>query len=104
MVETANFNGKWTLSGASANMRVVERFSVTATGTLDYAFTIDDPESFAGPWPVTFPIAPATGPLYENACHEGNHSMPLILNGARALERARRGRAAVGRARRPLRP
>ena len=88
VVETANFNGKWTLSGASANMRVVERFTVTAAGTLDYQFTVDDPESFAGPWTVTFPITPATGPLYENACHEGNHSMPLILNGARAQERA----------------
>ena len=91
VVETANFNGRWTLSGASANMRIVERFTVTAVGTLDYAFTIDDPESFAGPWTVTFPITRAAGPLYENACHEGNYSMPLILRGARAQERQAAG-------------
>ena len=69
-------------------MRLVERFTVTDTGTLEYEVTIDDAESFAGPWTVSFPITRATGPLYENACHEGNHSMPLILGGARAQERA----------------
>jgi hypothetical protein len=28
------------------------------------------------------------GPLYEYACHEGNHSMIGILSGARAEEKA----------------
>ena len=56
--------------------------------TIDYEFTAYDPESFASSWMVTFPIARSSGPLFENACHEGNHSMPLILNGARAQERA----------------
>ena len=88
VVESANFNGAWTLSGTSANMHVVERFTRTPVGTIDFAFTIDDPESFAGPWTVTFPITRAAGPLFENACHEGNYSMPLILSGARAQERA----------------
>ena len=72
VVETSSFNGAWTLNGTSANLRVVA-------------------ESFAGPWTVTFPVTPATGPLFENACHEGNYSMPLILSGARAQERAARG-------------
>ena len=88
VVETANFNGKWTLSGAGPHMRLVERFNVTDADTLAYEVTVEDAESFAGPWTVSFPITRATGPLFENACHEGNHSMPLILNGARAQERA----------------
>ena len=88
VVDTANFNGKWTLSGAGAHMRLVERFTVTDADTLAYEVTVEDAESFAGPWTVSFPITRATGPLFENACHEGNHSMPLILNGARAQERA----------------
>jgi hypothetical protein len=88
VVETANFNGQWTLSGTGANMRLVERLTVTDTGTLAYEVTVEDAESFASPWTVSFPITRATGPLYENACHEGNHSMPLILSGARAEERA----------------
>ena len=87
VVETANFNGQWTLSGAGPNMQLVERFTVRDTGTLDFEVTVDDTESFAGPWTVTFPITRAIGPLFENACHEGTYSMPLILNGARAQER-----------------
>lgn len=86
VVETGNFNGAWTLQGTGPNMRVVERFRVRNANTLDYEFTVDDAESFAGPWTVAFPIGRATGPVYENACHEGNHSMPLILRGARAEE------------------
>ena len=91
MVETGNFNGAWPLNGTSANMRVVEWFTLSQDGTIHFAFTIDDAESFAGPWTVTFPITPAIGPVFENACHEGNYSMPLILSGARAQERAERG-------------
>ena len=75
VVEVANFNGAWTLQGTGPNMRVVERFSIGDTGALDYAFTLSDPESFAGPWTVAFPITRAVGPVFENACHEGNHSM-----------------------------
>ena len=91
VVETTHLNGAWTLSGSGANMHVVERFARTADG-IDLAFTVTDPESFAAPWTVTFPITPAVGPLFENACHEGNYSMPLILRGARAEERKAAGR------------
>ena len=87
VVETTNFNGRWSLEGAGPNMRLVERFVRTATGTLDYEFTVHDPESFASSWTVTFPFTPDPGPLYDWACHEGNHSMPLILSSARAEER-----------------
>ena len=90
VVETANFNGRWTLQGAGPNLHLVERFRVGEADTLEYEFTVDDPESFADRWTAAFPITRAIGPVYENACHEGNYSMPLILNGARAEERARR--------------
>ncbi len=85
VVETSHLNGAWTVNGTSANMRVEERFARTVDG-IDFAFTITDPESFAAPWSVEFPITPGTGPLFENACHEGNYSMPLILRGARVEE------------------
>ena len=88
VVETTNFNGKWSLEGAGQNMRLVERFSRNAAGTLDYEYTVHDPESFASPWTVTFPFTEDPGPIYEVACHEGNRSMPLILSGARAEGRA----------------
>ena len=84
--ETTNFNGKWTLQGAGPDVRLVERLTFSDPDTLQYEFTVHDPASFAAPWTVQFPITRATGPLYEFACHEGNHSMPLILRGARAQE------------------
>ena len=91
VVETTHLNGAWTVNGTSADMHVEERFTRTAEG-IDFGFTITDPTSFAAQWSVEFPIAPGNGPLFENACHEGNYSMPLILSGARAEER----RAAAG--------
>ena len=89
VVETRGFNGAWTIQGSGPNARYVERIRFAGPDTLHYEFTADDPESFAGPWTVTFPITRAGGPVFENACHEGNYSMPLILRGARAEERER---------------
>ncbi|MCE2515352.1 MAG: hypothetical protein J4F37_10140 [Acidobacteria bacterium] len=89
VVETTGFNGKWTLRGTGPNARYVERFRRSDAHTLAYEFTAYDDESFAAPWTVAFPITGAAGPLFENACHEGNYSMPLILRGARAQERER---------------
>ncbi|MYN63724.1 MAG: hypothetical protein F4X11_01635 [Acidobacteria bacterium] len=89
VVETGGFNGAWTIQGSGANARYVERIRLSDADTLHYEFTADDSESFAGPWTVMFPITRAIGPVFENACHEGNYSMPLILRGARAQERER---------------
>jgi hypothetical protein len=88
VVEVAHFNGAWTFQGSGPNMRLVERFRIVDAGVLEYAFTLSDPESFAGPWTVAFPIPRSLGPVFENACHEGNRSMSLTLSGARALERS----------------
>ena len=50
VVETTHFNGKWSFQGAGPQMRLVERFTRTAGGTLDYQFTVQDPESFESSW------------------------------------------------------
>lgn len=90
VVETTNFNGQWSLRGSGSHMRLVERFVWSAPGTLDYEFTVDDPQSFESAWTATFPFVRDPGPLHDYACHEGNRSMPLILGGARAEERMKR--------------
>ena len=86
VVDTANFNGKWSFQGSSSYMRVIERFTREAE-TLHYEFTVHDAASFSSTWTVTFPLTLDPGPIYEYACHEGNHSMSLMLSSARALER-----------------
>ena len=66
-----------------AGLRLVERFARAADGTLRYRFTVDDPLWYTAPWTAQLPMARSAGPLYEYACHEGNHSMTNILAGAR---------------------
>lgn len=88
VVETINFHPEQVARGSgytSANARITERFSRVNERELRYQFTIEDPELYATPWTGELPMFAAPD-LYEYACHEGNHSMPGILMGARVLE------------------
>jgi hypothetical protein len=70
---------------------VTERFTRLDADTLGYEFTVDDPtrwtQSISGEFPLVA-LQPHQG-LYEYACHEGNYTIPNILSGARAEERAK---------------
>ena len=96
VVETANFNEKrqWIplTSGGSGvtsteNMTLVERFTRLDDETLEYTFTVTDPETWASDWTASMPMRRTEFPLFEYACHEGNYSMEGILSGHRADER-----------------
>ena len=39
-------------------------------------------------WSVEYPLMKREGPLYEYACHEGNHDARQILEVARNLDKA----------------
>ena len=65
---------------------VEERFTRVADDTIFYEYTVTDPDLFTQPWKAEMPIRRAEGPIYEYACHEGNHSLPGILAGARREE------------------
>ncbi len=73
----------WDLSPA---LRVVERFTRVGPRTLDYEFTVDDPNVWTRPWTGSSPWARGDGPMFEYACHEGNYGMQNILAGSRAEE------------------
>ena len=97
MVETANFKDerRWIPlgtapagTGSSANMTLVERFTRVDVDTLEYTFTVTDPEIWTSPWTASQPMRRTDIPMFEYACHEGNYSMEGILAGARAEERA----------------
>ena len=97
VIESANFNAKrqWIplTSGASgvassAKMTLVERFTRIDDDTLEYTFTLTDPDTWASDWTASMPMQRTDMPLFEYACHEGNYSMEGILSGHRADERA----------------
>jgi hypothetical protein len=98
VVETRNVNDAvWerpqsvVALGVGRELRLVERFRRIDANTLDYQFTIDSPTVYTKPWTVSTPMDRIEGPLFEYACHEGNHGLTGILGGARAEERAAAG-------------
>ncbi len=99
VVETTNFADKthywWAASWRASrpSLRLVERFTRIDDETIDYQFTMHDPESFTKPWTASIPMTTnqaargvTVGELFEYACHEGNYSMVNVLSGARAEE------------------
>ncbi len=89
VVETTDFSDKTTFRFPSSDgLRVVERFTRTSDGTIDYQFTVHDPATYVKPWTAVLPMAKSDGSIYEYACHEGNYGMTNLLIGHRAEEKA----------------
>ena len=84
---TGSFNTSFVSWGSAENTRLTERFTRIDAGTVSYEFTVDDPGTWTAPFTGRFPINRVDAPLYEYACHEGNHGMLNLLTGARAQER-----------------
>src|SRR5688572_10807393 len=89
VVETTNYSEKTTFRFPAANetLRVIERFKRVDADSIDYQFTVDDPTMFTRQWTAVLPLAKAEGPIYEYACHEGNHGIVGVLSGHRAQEK-----------------
>ena len=85
-----------TVFGGDDQLRLVERFTRIDANTIDYQFTVTDPTIWTGPWTAAIPMTKLEGQLFEYACHEGNYSVPNILAGARAGERAAAQAAQTG--------
>jgi hypothetical protein len=66
---------------------VVERFTRTSSDELMYEFSVTDPELYTQTWRGELPFHATTARVLEDACHEGNYSLPGILAGAREEER-----------------
>ena len=87
VVETTNFNGKSPFRGSSEHMRLIERFTRVDEDTLVYRFTVDDPATWTRSWSAELPMKRISGPLFEDACHEGNYGLYNTLAGARAEDK-----------------
>jgi hypothetical protein len=88
VVESNNFARETSLAGSSATMKLVERFTRTGPDTLLYEFTVNDPTEWTKPWTAQVHMTRSEEPMYEYACHEGNHGLTGVLNGARVEEEA----------------
>jgi len=84
VVETASYHPEQSFRGASANLKVTERFTPVGPDRLHYGFWVEDPTVFSQPWGGEYEFWRLKGLVYEYACHEGNYGLANILSGARA--------------------
>jgi hypothetical protein len=103
VVETTNFtpdldggpimpshpNIVFTHRGSGETLTLVERFTRVDAHTIDYRFTLVDPETYTRPWTASVPMRNDNTPpkIFEYACHEGNAGMANLLKAARADEK-----------------
>jgi hypothetical protein len=85
--KTGSFSTSFVSWGSATGLHLTERFTRVDADTVTYEFTVDDPATFTRPFTGRFPLNRTDAPLYEYACHEGNHGMFNMLSGARAEER-----------------
>jgi len=86
VIETRNFYHDYNLRGMSDQAHVVERISRLDDNTLNYDFTVTDPLSWDESWSARLPLRASSDPVFEYACHEGNHGLMGILAGWRRYE------------------
>jgi hypothetical protein len=88
VVETTNFRDRSTYRNANARtLRLIERFTRTASDKIEWAVTVEDPTTWTRPWTFSMPLTMNDAePVLEFACHEGNYSVPHILSGSREVE------------------
>ena len=90
VVETTNFRPSEVRApngDPKADMRVVERFTRTGPHEITYAFSVTSPAVYTQTWAGEMVLHPATGRLYEFACHEGNYALSGILAAGRERDR-----------------
>ncbi len=83
VISTGNFNDLQMFRGTGPNMKLTERLSLLDQETLQYEFTVDDPDTFEIPWTARLEMRRTDANAFEYACHEGNYAKRLMLKGAR---------------------
>ena len=86
IIETRNFFYDDNPRGLSSEAVIEERIRRLDADTLDYDFTVTDPRTWDASWSARFPLRRIEDPIYEYACHEGNHGLTGILAGWRRYE------------------
>lgn len=84
VVETTNYRGGF--MGSTPEVKVTERYMRVSSDHINWTITVDDPKTWTQPWSFMVRLKRTNDQVYEYACHEGNHSLPGILGGARVAE------------------
>jgi len=100
VVETTHIPRSQQFAGSWENLKVTERFKRVGDERLYYSFSVEDPTMWEKPWGGEYEFHPLGAPLFEYACHEGNHALPGILTGERMIE-AEAAKAAAAKATKP---
>ena len=86
IINTQHWYHNYNLRGMSNQAVVEERINWIDENTLDYDFTVTDPQSWDVSWSAKMPLRRSQEPVFEYACHEGNHGLVGILAGWRRYE------------------
>ena len=86
VIESSHFNDRSAWQGSSRDLKVVERFTRTSDDRIHYEFTVEDPATWDQPWSAEVPMMATEGPMFEYACHEGNHDIRHIQEVYRNIE------------------
>jgi hypothetical protein len=91
--DLGHFLWRATWRAARPGLHLIERFTRISDDTINYEFTISEPEMFTQPWSALVPMTTdqesrgvTAGPMFEYACHEGNYGLLNILQGARSQD------------------
>ncbi|CAN5123563.1 hypothetical protein BH11PSE2_BH11PSE2_10840 [soil metagenome] len=95
VAETTNYNPSQYFRGASANLKVTERFTRVSKDRILYQFKVEDPTVWTQAWGGEYEFGASKGQIYEYACHEGNYALEGILAGARADEADAKAKTAL---------
>lgn len=88
VIETRNFSDEVSWRGASANLKLTERYRLISPDRIDFRLTFEDESTWTAPWTVAFLMRPTDGIIYEYACHEGNYGLRNILENQLAEQSA----------------
>ena len=87
VIRTKNFSPKSSFRRANVNLQIEEHFRRNNEDQLEYSLKVMDDSVWLDDWTVSFPMIRGDQPLFEFACHEGNHGLRNILSVARNLEK-----------------
>jgi hypothetical protein len=87
VVDVTNFSPKTDFQGSRENLHLVERWTRTGPGSLEYAVTIEDPTVWTRPWTARQEFTRQGDQdnriYYEPRCVEGNYAFPSMILAAR---------------------